>query len=301
MKDSTLLRLFFISIGLPLTCASSSTSLLSSPSPNQAASVLVDTTNTAPAVQLRDQGILVQSVPEESRVSGRDEQTKKFEELINKKQYKEIVKLGKEMSDKELLKCLCQVVTTLDHFKSLYGYLEQRNMVPDFLAHGEMALVRKVIVETILLKTDDFGYCDNIYDAIALSLKEDRHDRVAGLFEAAHGRSAWKNKFERLCMVSFDRYPPEKDSMPLKRFLTLHGEEFGKKHPATFETICEELVWKLRWQLDNPASQKLLIDLVGQPSLLTPVACAGGFLYTLMILPELTLSSMATKKPLKKG
>ena len=76
------------------------------------------------------------------------------------------------------------------------------------------------------------------------------------------------------------RYPPEKDSMPLKRFLTLHGEEFSKKHPAIFETICEELVWKLKWQLDNLASQKLLIDLVGQPSLLTPVAFARGFLYT---------------------
>ena len=32
------------------------------------------------------------------------------------------------------------------------------------------------------------------------------------------------------------------------------------------------------WQLDDPAPQKLLIDLVGQPYLLTPTACAGGFL-----------------------
>ena len=46
--------------------------------------LLVDTTNTAPAVQLKDQGILVQSVPEESQVSERDEQTKKFEELITR-------------------------------------------------------------------------------------------------------------------------------------------------------------------------------------------------------------------------
>ena len=67
--------------------------------------------------------------------------------------------------------------------------------------------------------------------------------------------------------------------MPLKRFFTLYGEEFGKKHPAIFETICEELVWKLRFELDNPASQKLLIDLVGQPSLLTPVTSAGGFFF----------------------
>ena len=67
--------------------------------------------------------------------------------------------------------------------------------------------------------------------------------------------------------------------MPLKRFLTLHGEEFSKKHPAIFKTICEELVSNLRLQPDNPASQKLLTDLVGQPSLLTPAAFAKGFLH----------------------
>ena len=156
MKNSTLLRLFFISIGLPLTCASSpstSSALKSKPKPkpkskSKPASLLVDTTNTAPAVQLKDQGILVQSVPEESQVSEKDEQIKEFEELINKGQYEEIAELGKKMSDKELLKCLCQVVTNLDHFKGLYEYLKQRDMVPDFLAHGEMVLVRKVIVET---------------------------------------------------------------------------------------------------------------------------------------------------------
>ena len=130
--------------------------VLKSKSKPKPASLLVDTTNTAPAVQLKDQGILVQSVPEESQVSERDEQTKKFEELINKRQYKEIAELGKEMSDEELLKCLCQVVTTLDHFKGLYEYLKQRNMVPDFLAHGDMVLVRKVIVETDLLETEQF-------------------------------------------------------------------------------------------------------------------------------------------------
>ena len=134
-------------------------------------------------------------------------------------------------------------------------------------------------MKLIFLKLIGFGQCDSIYDAIALSLNEDRHERVAGLFEAAQERPAWKNKFDWFVNGFFERYPPEKDSMPLKRFLTLHGEEFSKKHPAIFETICEELVWKLKWQLDNLASQKLLIDLVGQPSLLTPVAFAGGFLY----------------------
>ena len=243
------------------------------------ASVLVDTTNSAPAVQLKDQDILVLSVPEESRVSERDEQTKKFEELISNKQYKEIAELGEKMSDKELLKCLCQVVTTLDHFKGLYEYLKKRKMVPDFLTHGDMVLVRKVIVETGLLETDDLGECDSIYDAIDLSLNEDRHDRVASLFEAAKERPDWKNRFEEFVAGFFGRYPPEKNSMSLKRFLSLYGEELGKQHPAIFKTICERLVWKLKWQLDNLASQKLLIDLTGQPSLLTPVAFAKGYLY----------------------
>ena len=58
------------------------------------------------------------------------------------------------MNNEELLKCLCQVVTSLDQFKGLYEYLKQRKMVPGFLAHGEMVVVKKVIVETDLLETD---------------------------------------------------------------------------------------------------------------------------------------------------
>jgi len=169
-------------------------------------------------------------------------------------------------------------VTNLDQFKGLFGYLEQRNMVPAFLAHGDMVLVRKVIVKTDLLKTNNFGGCDIIHDAIALSFKEDRHERVAGLFEATQGRLDWR-KLDRFVYDFFDRHPSlEKNSMPLKRFLTLHSEEFSKKHPDTFEIICQELVAELRYQLDNPAPQKLLIGLVGQPSLLTLVAYVKGFL-----------------------
>ena len=60
-------------------------------------------------------------------------------------------------------------------------------------------------------------------------------------------------------------------------------------------------MWSLKCQLDNLASQKLLIDLVGQPSLLTPVAFAKGFLHWADDdVTELTLSSTVTKKPLKK-
>ena len=77
--------------------------------------------------------------------------------MISKGQYKEIAELGKDMNGEELLKCLCQVVTSLDHFKGLYEYLKQRDMVPGFLAHGDMVLVKEVIVETDLLETEYNG------------------------------------------------------------------------------------------------------------------------------------------------
>ena len=101
-------------------------------------------------------------------------------------------------------------------------------------------------MKLIFLKPTYVGECDSIYDAIALSLKEDRHERVAGLFEAAQERPDWKDDFDLFVGGFFERYPPEKNSMPLKRFFTLHGEEFNKKHPATFETICERLVGRLK-------------------------------------------------------
>ena len=48
----------------------------------------------------------------------------------------------------------------------------------------------------------DFGECDSIYDAIALSLKGDRHERAADLFDAAQERPGWKDKFDWFVVVS---------------------------------------------------------------------------------------------------
>ena len=252
----------------------------SSPSKPKPASLLVDTTNTAPAVQLKDQGILVQGVPEESQVSGRDEQTKRFEELINKGQYEEIAELGKEMNDEELLKCLCQAVTILDHFKGLYEYLKQRNMVPGFLAHGEMVLVRKVIVETDLLETDRISVsvtvstmqlpCHSTKTAMSVLqvfLKPQKKDPT--------GRTSSTCLWE----VSLKDTLLRRTACHSSDFLPFTEKCSTKSIPPFSKLFAKRLVLKLRYQLDNPGSQKLLIDLVGQPSLLTPAAYAGGFLY----------------------
>ena len=67
--------------------------------------------------------------------------------------------------------------------------------------------------------------------------------------------------------------------MPLKRFLTFHGGDFSKKHPDTFQIICQELTLNLKGRSDDSSvAQKLLADLVRQPSLLTPATFALVFL-----------------------
>ena len=224
MKNSTLLRLFLICIGVPLTRASSSTL-----KPKTSALILSDTTNSAPIVQLKEQGILVESVPEESLIPEIDTLTlEKLKEFISKEQYDEVIKLADGMDKDEFMKHLCQVVTTLDQFKGLYEYLKQREMVPGFLAHGEMEVVRKVIVETDLLETDKFGQCDSIYDAIALSLKEDNHDRDAGLFEAAQERPDWKDKFDWFVEVFLTDILPRRTACHLSDFLPFTEKSSAK-------------------------------------------------------------------------
>ena len=145
------------------------------------------------------------------------------------------------MDDEELLKCLCQVVTSLDHFKGLYEYLKQRNMVPGFLAHGQMVLVRKVIVETDLLETSgSVGVTASTMQLPCHSTKTAMI--VLQVFLKLHKKDpTGEHMFDWFMDGFFERYPPEKDSMPLKRFLTLHGEEFSKKHPVIFKTICQEI------------------------------------------------------------
>ena len=75
-----------------------------------------------------------------------------------------------------------------------------------------------------------------------------------------------------------DKLDPEKDGTSLKRFLTLRGEELNATYPFIFETLCLSLVFLLNKKLPNLSSKKFLVDLVGHPSLLTPVAFVKGFL-----------------------
>lgn len=189
----------------------------------------MDTTNTAEAVQL-GLGTLKKTVPEAILVSGIDRTVfKQFGTLANSWEYEKVDKLADEMDKDKFLKYLCQVVTTLDQFKGFFGYLKKRDMVPNFLVHGDMEVVRKVITETNLLETDrNFGHCGSISDAIVISLKEDNHGRVMGLFVAAHERPGWKGDFQLFVRFFLDKDTIWRDNLPLRRFLTLQDEEFNK-------------------------------------------------------------------------
>ena len=90
MKNSTILRLFLICLGVPLARASSSTL-----KPKTSALILSDTTNSAPIVQLKEQGTLAESVPEKNLVPEIDTLTfEMLKEFISKEQYNEVIKLG---------------------------------------------------------------------------------------------------------------------------------------------------------------------------------------------------------------
>ena len=212
-----------------------------------------------------------------------------FQALIVKEQYGEIAKLGGGMPDEDFLKHICLIMTTLEHCKGLFEYLKCREMIPGFLMHGNMELVKKAIIE---LKgsyfLDYFISRDHIQDAIVLSFNNYRYDRAINLLEAVQGRFAIEEeKYKRTKKPSeleifmdlfFTKLAPEKDNTQLLHFLNLRGEIFSKEYPSIFEIFCLVLVCRLQKGHDDPNSQKLLVDLTARPSLLTPKVFVKAFI-----------------------
>ena len=98
-----------------------------------------------------------------------------------------------------------------------------------------------MIVGTDLLETDEFGRCDSIYDAIALSFKEDRHDRVASLFEAAQERPPWKYKFDTfVSMVFLEDILPRRTACHSSDFLLFTGKNLAKSIPPFSKLFAKD-------------------------------------------------------------
>ena len=163
-------------------------------------------------------------------------------------------------------------------------------MLPSFLVQGSMELVRRAILEFRNMDSDYYIFHDHICDAIILSIENDQHDRAINLLRLERERYATTDEQRRLTgkIPEFDmllhdlseKLVMKKDSAALKRFLTLRKEELNEGHPNIFEIMCQGMVLHLRVNTSDPHHERLLIDFVGQSSLITTTAFAHGFLWS---------------------
>ena len=109
---------------------------------------------------------------------------------MNEGRYEEVVELGNSMEKDVLAKHLYPLMTTTEHCKYLNGYLDSRDMLPDFLIRGEMGIVRKAMLEFEDTDSDYYIFHEHICDAITLSIREHRHGRAISLLRIERERYA---------------------------------------------------------------------------------------------------------------
>ena len=173
------------------------------------------------------------------------------------------------------LSTFAPLISTLEHYKGLFDCLKRCDLLPRFFIHGSMTFVRKAIIEVNLDSYRDHFHWRYIRSAVILSLNEGRHDRFIGLLEAIQETGpSWFNSFMH---QFFRNFVPEKNSIPLMRFLAMRGEELGEKYPRLLKTFCLTLVHYLKLWPSYPSRRALLLDLIGQPSLITPIIFTEAF------------------------
>ena len=212
----------------------------------------------------------------------------KFETLMSEKRYGEVIELGNSMEKDVLAKHLYPLMTTTERCKYLNGYLDSRNMIPDFLILGERGLVRTAILEFENMDSDYYISHDHICDAIALSIKEHRDGRAISLLRIERERHATADeqcklageapKFEVLLKDFSKGLIGKGNTAPLKRFLTINKEELDEGWPNIFEIICQGMVSHLVIDFGRQDYKQLLTDFMGQPSLITTAAFTNGLL-----------------------
>ena len=139
-------------------------------------------------------------------------------------------------------------------------------------------------------EVEGFAYVihrDDILKALSLSLERDLHERVVALLEAARSRyyrdsDHWPYRLEALLFQTFlddffDSLKLGKDSEPLRRFLTIHGQEFRRKNVEIYKCFFNRLMEHLRFEIDTAYAKRLLKDLVGQPCLIRSTDLIKGF------------------------
>ena len=206
--------------------------------------------------------------------------------LIDDKQYLEVARLGNTLTEDEVLEHFCLLMTTPERCRNLFWYLIHCNIHAKFLLRTEMRLVREIIAKA---KEEDFEghiHWGHIIDAIILALTENHFDRVIGILSVVQEVYAEEDE-ERRQEREVPELGPFIDYM-IKRFVSEKYtliecflnflRELKENHPVIFETTCRSLVHYLRNELEDPNAKRLLVDLIGQSSLLTAKTFAETFL-----------------------
>lgn len=211
-----------------------------------------------------------------------------FKELWSEERYEVIGRIGSRMESGQFFRYASPLITTVDHYKRVYKCLNDNELLPGFLVHGEIGLVRRIIVEYSLQKECHISGID-MTEALVNSLNEsDQYERFKNLLSAEEHVHKEPSKSAKVTVTTrygifrfFRTISPEQNgiSTSLKRFFTLHGQEFSVRYPDTYNVFCTRLVEHLRCNLNKyPKARETMTDLVGQPDLLSSRAIINGLL-----------------------
>jgi hypothetical protein len=250
--------------------------------------MLQDTDDTVNPVEAQEESNGEVDTLQEQPVDQRKNGPGFFETLLSRGRYKRVCYFARRIGNEKFLKRICPLINSLEQYNGIRSYLERHDLVTKFYINGNIEVVKEAIIEWKTFNAHYYARDTDLENALPLALNNDNHDRVIGLLRIRQEITAESDKqcaqdrrqtsFELFVSSFLYHLSPWTDSMSLKRFLTIRGDEMRCKYPGIIDTLCQELVGYLKTMLDIPSPKKLLIDLIGQPSLLTSMSFAEGFL-----------------------
>ena len=204
--------------------------------------------------------------------------TEQLRMLMDGGEYDKVIEFCDSRGDREFVEYIYPAMSTLEHYNGLAEYLKRRKAVSGFFVHGNMELVKKVIVAF----KDNKHYVNLkhlLCDPLTVALIEDYYDRFIDLLGAVQ-ESFGEMEVNLLVTAFMLAFSPVKNSASFKRFLVSHGEKFSKDHLEAFEGFWLSLIIRLRLEFSDPKSnsKQLLVDLIRIPLPIPPIYFAEGFL-----------------------
>ena len=209
-----------------------------------------------------------------------------YHSLLARKQSSSEIEALRERD--RLLRQICERVKTFDDYDEEYDTLNRHNLFPEFLVYGNHEVILKEMPQ---ISRFDACYINDkdVLKALHVSLQNGQHVRFVSLLEVAEKRFAKQDVWSDMRVNSpitqefmeelFEHSIFPNNGMLVKRLLTLHVQDFMASHPKLFEFLFKEFVCRLYLKAKHdPKMKKMLIDLVGQPSLLTERIFAQIFL-----------------------